>query len=520
MWRGVITCERALNQIVPKWVNSSIMNDSASTSEPVSALGLEPGYLIAGRYEVVKLLGAGGFAAVFQAFDRQIERQVAIKVLNIAAVAAPGAEIEPFLERFRREARLAARIHHPNVVEIHDFGVLDDKRMPYIIMEMLEGHDLEEEISARGGMEPGRALPLFLGALEALGEAHRLGIVHKDLKPANLFLSRPGTRNELMKVVDFGIAHIGGTDEARMTQTGAMFGTPQYLSPEYVQTQTVGPEMDVYQMGLCLVEMLSGRSVVEDESPWQCALKHATGELTIPAALLDGELGPIIVKSLEFDPAERYPDALAFADALKGVDAAGIADSRDPQAERRVVETVSGPLREQGGDESGAAGVVAGGGLTGDGQNRSTVVINEQATEVLGGGRKRPLKKLLIALFLLVLLGVGGSVVALAILLDARDVQTFWERLSGEVAAVMGQESSAPKEKAKKAAPKKKTAKKKTTEKKAAPKKKEEAAAGKKPAAKTTTKKKAEPKKSATVKKKAAPKKVLQKMPASKKVKK
>src|SRR5699024_3995202 len=163
-------------------------------------------------------------------------------------------------------------------------------------------------------------------------------------KPANLFLSRPETRNEMLKVVDFGIAHIGGSDESRMTRTGAMFGTPQYLSPEYVQTQTVGPEMDVYQMGLVLVEFLTGRTVVDDESPWQCALKHATGELVIPSMLLDGELGPVIARALEFDQAERYPNALVLADALHAVDPATVGDARDPGLERRPAETKSKPI--------------------------------------------------------------------------------------------------------------------------------------------------------------------------------
>lgn len=476
------------------------MNDIASSSDSKSALGLGPGTVIAGRYEVVKLLGSGGFAAVFHAFDRDIERQVAIKVLNIAAVTAPGAEMGPFLERFKREAKLAARIHHPNVVEIYDFGVIEGKAMPYIIMEMLDGHDLQEEVKMNGGMAPERALPLFFGALEALGEAHRLGIVHKDIKPANLFISRPGTRNEMLKVVDFGIAHIGGTDESRMTQTGAMFGTPQYLSPEYVQTQTVGPEMDVYQMALVLVELLTGRTVVDDENPWQCALKHATGELVIPSAILDGELGPIISKALEYEPSERFPDALAFADAIDKIDPAKVGDGRDPSGGARVVATKSAPMNAAQSAQINLAQAQQAAAQAGNHNNPATLAVDapgmaqgarqaapQRVTEAMKAPKKSG-KGLWIAFFVLLSLVIASIVVVMTFWLDFPAGARLWNQITGQSAAV-----SAPAKTTKKKAP----AKKKTTKKKATTKKK----TTKKPTSKKTTTKKP------TTKKKAAPKK-------------
>lgn len=416
------------------------MNNIASSSDPASALGLGPGSMIAERYEVVTLLGSGGFAAVFQAFDREIERQVAIKVLNIAAVTTPGTEMGPFLERFRREAKLAARIHHPNAIEIHDFGVLPGKTMPYIIMEMLEGRDIQDEIKLHGGMDPERALPLFIGALEALGEAHRHGIVHKDIKPANLFLSRPETRNEMLKIVDFGIAHIGGTDESRMTQTGAMFGTPQYLSPEYVQSQTVGPEMDVYQMGLVLVEMLTGRTVIDDENPWQCALKHATGELRIPSVLLDGELGPILSKALEFDPKERYPDALAFADAVDEVDPGKVGDGRDPNSASRVVETKSAPITASQGAQLSQAQSAA------NGQDTPALDAPAQTAEGPQGAPRRTTqtldapkksaKPLFLIFVVLLALIIGSIVLVMNLWLDFPAGARLVDRITQQVSAV------------------------------------------------------------------------------------
>lgn len=314
-----------------------------TTSTTQTLTDLRAGSIIADRYEITHKLGMGGFATVFAAFDREIERTVAIKVLNLAAMSNQSNEdVQPFLERFRREARLAARIRHPNVVEIYDFGVLGGNSHPYMIMEMLDGYDLADELKKTGALKAERALPLFCGALEALGEAHQLGIIHKDLKPANLFINRPGTRFEVLKVVDFGIAHIGDSNESRMTQTGAMFGTPQYLSPEYVQTQVVTPAMDVYQMGLILVEMLTGVQVVNEDNPWQCAVKHVTRDINMPVALLDGALGPIVKRALEYAAQDRYPTAAEFADELSKIDPAAVGDLSAPEQAWRKIDSTSG----------------------------------------------------------------------------------------------------------------------------------------------------------------------------------
>lgn len=304
---------------------------------------IRPGSILAGRYEIRKHLGAGGFATVFAGFDPQIARDVAIKVLDLAAMASGrDPDLKPFLERFRREAQLAARIRHPNVVEIYDFGVLGDQVSPFIVMELLDGHDMQDELDERGGMPPTRALPLFCSALDALGEAHRLGIVHKDLKPANLFLNRPATRQEILKLVDFGIAHIGESTQDRMTQTGAVFGTPQYLPPEYLKSQIVTPAMDVYQMGLILVEILTGRNLIDADTLFQCVLKHVNREFSLPEELLDGPLGPVLRRALEFEHTERYPNASAFADALSRIDPSHIGDVRAPDTRYRKIDNTSG----------------------------------------------------------------------------------------------------------------------------------------------------------------------------------
>lgn len=283
--------------------------------------GIEAGQRIKDRYEIKSLLGKGGFASVFRAFDIDIERPVAIKVLNLAALVSGDGDREVVLERFRREAKLAARVSHPSVVQIHDYGVLEEADNPFIIMEVLEGHDLEDELEKRGPLSPERFIPLFVDALEALGEAHQLDIVHKDLKPSNLFLANPGGRRETLKVVDFGIAYIGDDEsDERLTRTGFMLGTPQYVAPEYVEEQSVSPALDVYQMALILVELLAGQAVVGDTNPWRCAMRHVGRELSVPGPLLDSPLGPVIEQGLALDPADRFADAGAFAEALEAVD--------------------------------------------------------------------------------------------------------------------------------------------------------------------------------------------------------
>lgn len=280
----------------------------------------EPGYVIDDRYEVREPLGEGGFAVVYEAFDRTIERPIALKVLNIEQLSQGGQQVELIRKRFLREARLAAKIRHPNVIEIYDFGVLDESEQPYMMMEFLEGKDLDREIKQKGYIDSKRLLPLFVQTLEGLGEAHREGVVHKDLKPANLFLTRPGTSSEQLKIVDFGIAHVHEDVDERLTKTDAFTGTPYYLPQEYLQDQKICPQMDVYQMGLILVEALTGQRVIVAETAYQAAIKHISREFEIAPELLEGPLGEVIERSIAFDPEERFATGTEFAKALAQVD--------------------------------------------------------------------------------------------------------------------------------------------------------------------------------------------------------
>lgn len=432
---------------------------------------LSPGSIIGDRYEIVRHLGVGGFATVFVGFDKEIEREVAIKILNMTTVSGDDQEVDLFLERFRREAKLAARIRHPNVVEIYDFGIFGRHSNPYIVMEMLSGHDLEEELCNAGGMDPERALPLFCDALDALGEAHRLGIVHKDLKPANLFINNPDSRREVLKLVDFGIAHMGESDEGRMTQTGAMFGTPQYLSPEYVQSQIVTPGMDVYQMGLILVEMLTGLEVVSETNPWQCAVKHVSRDINLPVQLLDGPLGPVVRRALEYEVADRFPTASEFADALAAVDPATVGDLSAPGMPVRRIDNTSGqfvPADQQ----SVHLGLQHTDKMTGNelrhtGQmaaraSNSATLIDEGRPDIAGpeikdtfginAPNKRKKRLGILAILALCILLAGGALIAILGSQDSSTSATRAEQNRSDSAAVAPSEIESEREEAEEAA--------------------------------------------------------------------
>ncbi len=286
-----------------------------ATVQGLKALNYGVGEVISGRYEVGGVLGQGGFAVVYEARDRVVDRQVAIKVLNTFADAVDETNTQRAVERFEREARAAAMITHPNVVTIFDLGVADRFGRPFIVMELLNGHDLSEELKTRGALPPERALRLFTGALAGLAAGHERGIVHKDLKPANLFLTNPDTPDEKLCLFDFGIARLGAGTSG-LTKTGEMFGTPQYMAPEYIGAGMVSPALDVYQMGLILVEMFTGRKVIEADVAITAAIAHGKGALPLPVELLEGPLGDVLLGALAHDPDVRFADAGVFLEAL------------------------------------------------------------------------------------------------------------------------------------------------------------------------------------------------------------
>ena len=300
------------------------------------APNLPLGTVIQNRYEVLEVLGSGGFATVYKARQLSIERPVAVKVLDHLRSDAEK------VDRFKREALIAARLDHPNIVTIYDVGVHHETQ-PFIVMELLSGVTLRDELRDFGGIAPTRALPLFVDCLDGLAEAHKSNIVHKDLKPSNLFLHYPRQRRECLRIVDFGVARVLTNDTAHVTLTGNIFGTPRYFSPEYIQRQLVTPALDVYQMALILVEMLTGRPVVDVDNPLECIRIHGSGEIAVPEPVIDSPLGEVVVKALSIDHEARYPSAQEFCAALSRIDPESVAGI-NVEGPSRLLSELSGGL--------------------------------------------------------------------------------------------------------------------------------------------------------------------------------
>jgi eukaryotic-like serine/threonine-protein kinase len=262
---------------------------------------------VGGRYELGELLGRGGMAEVRQAVDQRLGRSVAVKQLRADLAIDP-----TFQARFRREAQSAAGLNHPTIVAVYDTGEeidpLSGVSIPYIVMELVEGPTLRDVLREGRKILPERALELTQGVLEALSYSHKAGIVHRDIKPANVML----TANGGVKVMDFGIARAVADTSATMTQTAAVIGTAQYLSPEQARGETVDARSDLYSTGCLLYELLAGRPPFVGDSPVSVAYQHVR-EAPVPPSQLDPEITPeidaVVLKALAKDPNDRYQSA-------------------------------------------------------------------------------------------------------------------------------------------------------------------------------------------------------------------
>ena len=247
--------------------------------------------LLGGRYEVGELLGRGGMAEVHRGYDTRLGRQVAIKMLRSEL-----ARDNTFLVRFRREAQSAAGLNHASIVAVYDHGedILTETggaqvKVPYIVMEFVDGKTLRQVITERGTVGATEALRITEGVLDALGYSHRNGIVHRDIKPANVMIAPDGS----IKVMDFGIARAMADANATMTQTSAVIGTAQYLSPEQAQGQSVDERSDLYSTGCMLFELLTGRAAVPRREPGLDRLPARRRAADPPVAARRGHLrGP------------------------------------------------------------------------------------------------------------------------------------------------------------------------------------------------------------------------------------
>lgn len=260
---------------------------------------------LGGRYELGSVLGRGGMAEVYLAHDTRLGRTVAVKTLRADLARDPS-----FQARFRREAQSAASLNHPAIVAVYDTGedYVDGVSIPYIVMEYVDGSTLRELLHSGRKLLPERTLEMTIGILQALEYSHRNGIVHRDIKPANVMLTRTGQ----VKVMDFGIARAMGDSGMTMTQTAAVIGTAQYLSPEQAKGEQVDARSDLYSTGCLLYELLTVRPPFVGDSPVAVAYQHVREEPQ-PPSNFDPEITPemdaIVLRALVKDPDYRYQSA-------------------------------------------------------------------------------------------------------------------------------------------------------------------------------------------------------------------
>ncbi|MEW2066551.1 protein kinase [Streptomyces sp. NPDC007346] len=315
------------------------------------------GAVAGGRYQLRDLLGEGGMASVYLAYDSALDRQVAIKTLHTEL----GRE-QSFRERFRREAQAVAKLQHTNIVSVFDTGEdeLGGALMPYIVMEYVEGQPLGSVLAADihqyGAMPADKALKVTADVLAALETSHEMGLVHRDIKPGNVMMTKRG----VVKVMDFGIARAMQSGVTSMTQTGMVVGTPQYLSPEQALGRGVDARSDLYSVGIMLFQLLTGRIPFDADSPLAIAYAHVQEEPVAPSSInrsVTPAVDALVARALKKNPNERFPSAAAMRDEIARV------------------------LNASGG-QTGAPAIVAGGGPANSGAGVGSAVFPpvDQAT--------------------------------------------------------------------------------------------------------------------------------------------
>jgi tRNA A-37 threonylcarbamoyl transferase component Bud32 len=300
-------------------LDATTLQADATIADASIVAAVEPADGLTGRvlddkYRLDARLGEGGMGTVYRATHLLIDRQVAVKVLNHRFV-----EDEAAQARFRREARAAGRLQHPNVAAVTDFGRTADG-LVYLVMELLEGRSLRELLTTEAPLEIARAASLMLQVAAAVGAAHEAGVIHRDLKPGNIFIVQRRSLAPVVKVLDFGIAKLAAeaADDAEthaLTQTGVMIGTPRYMSPEQCDGARLSPASDVYSLGIILYEMLTGETPFNGPTPLAVAVQHSSKPPRRPRELrpsIPTVLEELLLRALAKDPTARPADAGVF----------------------------------------------------------------------------------------------------------------------------------------------------------------------------------------------------------------
>ncbi len=297
---------------------------SSSASSFELTIEEDMGKTIAGRYEITDVIGEGGMGVVYEAYDPQTDRKVAIKL-----VRAECASDRKFLTRFRREMEVTTQLRHPSTIRVFEHGETEDGR-PFMVMELLQGESLADRLE-RGPIPELEALQYARQIAESLSEAHEHGIFHRDLKPDNIFIEKVGV-SKVVKVLDFGIA--GGVDATRLTQAGEVFGTPQYMSPEQCNGLPLDHRTDIYSLGIILYEMIEGRPPFSADSPMATMLKHVRSKVPVPRKA-SRTTTRLLMQALRKDRSKRIQTAEDFArrigEAIGAVRAGQEGRPKDPK---------------------------------------------------------------------------------------------------------------------------------------------------------------------------------------------
>ena len=329
-----------------------------------------------GRYHVLERIAAGGMGEVFRARDAVLDREVAIKVLHRSLAGDQG-----FVERFRREARAAAGISHPNIVNVHDWGAVDG--IYYMVMEYVRGRAVRDLLNAQGRLAPAQAADVLRQTLIALDHAHRRGLVHRDVKPENILVTTDG----VVKVADFGLARAYA--DGRQTQSGTVTGTVQYLAPEQIRGEPADPRSDLYSLGVVGFELLTGRLPFTGETAMAIAYKHLSDRVPRPSALVDdipADVDAFVISATERDRELRPESAAEMRRDLESI-------ARELPPARPLEELVAEATpvvnlpAAPGGDEGGAT--------------TATVTIRAER------GKRRRLRRFGVALLVLVALAAA-----------------------------------------------------------------------------------------------------------------
>ena len=278
--------------------------------------------ILEGQFHIIQKIGTGGMGSVYKASQPEMNRMVAIKILHPKLTNR-----RDLTSRFRREARAMSQLSHPNTVKVFMYGELEDGSL-YIVMELLEGRNLNQAVRRDGPIPAARAIPILIQVCAALHEAHSLGIVHRDLKPENIFLCNQGGLTDFAKVLDFGLAKVTERQmrpgSLILTQEGMVFGTPEFMSPEQAQGRELDARSDIYSLAVILYEAMTGKLPFNAQTPMEYIQKHvldAPIELAerMPTTPFPNGLQFVVSKALAKKPQDRWQSAAEFASALHSV---------------------------------------------------------------------------------------------------------------------------------------------------------------------------------------------------------